>query len=371
MKKLLCTLICLCLLSCCAVIVRADSGSQIIDLSDSLYFGSHASAGIVGHIYAGTTVSELRALLGSTAGGELGFYSLLAKPLSEDALLSTGCIIQLSDGETALDTVFVAVTGDADGNGKVTAADARLALRHSARLTELGAVPKIACDVDFDGRTTASDARKILRAAAGLQPLDSLLEEPVSTENVISVSATYVGEAPVAGDILDRDDFRVLVVLSDGSQTLTKDWQCDLLGMTSQYPGFARMKITSGEASCELMLEFKTREAELCYGKTIIPDYKNIDAERDSYIEHYPDFIAYITPTGKSLSAMSRYDDYINYLLNCGFEFITARQNANQHAAFFQSPDGKLKLAAIYSLDEGKTYVLHITNPQIGINIAM
>ena len=59
-------------------------------------------------------------------------------------------------------------TGDADGNGEITAADARLALRISARLE----VPLVGfesvCDVDGDDKITASDARKILRVSAKL-----------------------------------------------------------------------------------------------------------------------------------------------------------------------------------------------------------
>ena len=59
-------------------------------------------------------------------------------------------------------------TGDADGNGKVTARDARLALRASARLENLSADRFAAADLNGDGRITAGEARKILRVSAGL-----------------------------------------------------------------------------------------------------------------------------------------------------------------------------------------------------------
>lgn len=57
-------------------------------------------------------------------------------------------------------------TGDVDGDGKVTAKDARLALRASAQIEKLYATPFDAADVNGDGRVTASDARRILRYAA-------------------------------------------------------------------------------------------------------------------------------------------------------------------------------------------------------------
>ncbi|MCD7774308.1 MAG: dockerin type I repeat-containing protein [Clostridiales bacterium] len=60
------------------------------------------------------------------------------------------------------------MTGDANGDGKVTAADARLALRAGAQLTELSELEFYAADVNGDGNVTAKDARSILRYAAGI-----------------------------------------------------------------------------------------------------------------------------------------------------------------------------------------------------------
>ncbi len=59
-------------------------------------------------------------------------------------------------------------TGDVDGDGIVTAKDARLALRASAKLEKLYATPFDAADVNGDGRVTANDARSILRYSAKL-----------------------------------------------------------------------------------------------------------------------------------------------------------------------------------------------------------
>ena len=58
------------------------------------------------------------------------------------------------------------VLGDANGDGKVTAADARIVLRTSAKLETLEGNLFLAADVNKDGKITAADARKILRVSA-------------------------------------------------------------------------------------------------------------------------------------------------------------------------------------------------------------
>lgn len=61
--------------------------------------------------------------------------------------------------------------GDVDGDGNISAADARLALRRSVGLEnyEEGSPAFLACDVDLDGNVTVADARLILRASVGLE----------------------------------------------------------------------------------------------------------------------------------------------------------------------------------------------------------
>ena len=58
--------------------------------------------------------------------------------------------------------------GDIDMSGKVTASDARMALRVSAQLEELEESIIPVADADKNGKITASDARKILRIASKL-----------------------------------------------------------------------------------------------------------------------------------------------------------------------------------------------------------
>lgn len=67
---------------------------------------------------------------------------------------------------------LVVMTGDINGDGKVTASDARAALRISANLVIPDETQKLAADVNGDGKVTASDARKILRVSASLDSFD-------------------------------------------------------------------------------------------------------------------------------------------------------------------------------------------------------
>ena len=61
--------------------------------------------------------------------------------------------------------------GDANGDGKITAADARIVLRISAKLDNIEnySLPTEALDVTADGKINAADARKILRISAKLE----------------------------------------------------------------------------------------------------------------------------------------------------------------------------------------------------------
>ena len=59
--------------------------------------------------------------------------------------------------------------GDADGDGNITPADARIVLRAAAGIEILTGSSLTAADYDADGNVTASDARKILRIAAHLE----------------------------------------------------------------------------------------------------------------------------------------------------------------------------------------------------------
>ena len=74
--------------------------------------------------------------------------------------------------------------GDVDGNGAVTSADARLALRASVQLEALTPEQELAANVDDDEVITSADARLILRASVQLETIPELYvgepDEPAS-----------------------------------------------------------------------------------------------------------------------------------------------------------------------------------------------
>ena len=63
--------------------------------------------------------------------------------------------------------------GDIDGDGRITAADARAVLRRAARIITFTAEQDARADVDKDGKITVNDARILLRVSAGLETLEA------------------------------------------------------------------------------------------------------------------------------------------------------------------------------------------------------
>ena len=59
--------------------------------------------------------------------------------------------------------------GNIDKDGKLTAKDARIALRAAANLTDLDKNQILAGDIDGDGKISAADAREILKRSANLK----------------------------------------------------------------------------------------------------------------------------------------------------------------------------------------------------------
>ena len=115
------------------------------------------------------------------AGHKWGYGKITKEPTeTETGIRTFTCTVC---GETKTETIDVIFNGpgtpevqpysggDPDGDGRITAADARLALRKSVGLENFaeGSPAFIACDVDRDGRVTAADARLILRASVGVE----------------------------------------------------------------------------------------------------------------------------------------------------------------------------------------------------------
>ena len=67
--------------------------------------------------------------------------------------------------------------GDVDGNGKISAADARKILRHAAQVDNLSDAQLWAADIDGNNKISASDARIALRISATLDSIDKYIKE--------------------------------------------------------------------------------------------------------------------------------------------------------------------------------------------------
>lgn len=104
-----------------------------------------------------------------------GIYSPDGRQLSEDEQVFSGCELKSMLLGVTLLRYYVVVQGDLNGDNRVTATDARLALRSSAKLENLKAFQQKAADLNGDGNVSASDARQLLRISASLDSLPPLL----------------------------------------------------------------------------------------------------------------------------------------------------------------------------------------------------
>lgn len=87
--------------------------------------------------------------------------------LNPDSYVPNGALSVEMWGENAVVNTYIFFMQDVNCDAKITAADARLALRHSARLEKLDDIQFKAADVNEDGKVTAADARLILRKPIG------------------------------------------------------------------------------------------------------------------------------------------------------------------------------------------------------------
>ncbi len=105
---------------------------------------------------------------------------------------------------TADSPVAEGILGDANLDGKVTAADAAEILRAVVGLTELDPIAAFFADVNEDGQVTAADAAFILRAVVGLETLPSY----TPTANIASADAHFTFNGFYGdwteGPVLDR-----------------------------------------------------------------------------------------------------------------------------------------------------------------------
>ncbi|MBQ6019293.1 MAG: D-alanyl-D-alanine carboxypeptidase family protein [Clostridia bacterium] len=134
------------------------------------------------------------------------FAALLALLTAASALIPA---LAVDGGNGADEPAFL--LGDVDGNGKVSSADARIALRSAARVAELADEQKKAADYDKNGLITSSDARYILRAAAKLDPFAPPTTTAAPTTTVpVPTTRAYTGTVRWDYNILDDSNIELL-----------------------------------------------------------------------------------------------------------------------------------------------------------------
>lgn len=95
-------------------------------------------------------------------------FSGITNFYADDMLVTNGGKFYTMFNSYVIDSMSVCVMGDTTCDGRITAADARLALRIAAKLESAEWIVTEAADMDDSGKVTAADARKILRTSAGL-----------------------------------------------------------------------------------------------------------------------------------------------------------------------------------------------------------
>lgn len=90
----------------------------------------------------------------------------------ENEQVATGDSLYIYFHDKVSDEIPICLMGDVNCDGKVSAADARLVLRHSANLSILeGYAVMAAANVNYDPWVNAADARLILRVAAQMEKM--------------------------------------------------------------------------------------------------------------------------------------------------------------------------------------------------------
>ena len=111
----------------------------------------------------GLTVAQLL----SQAGKGAVIRTADGKAVDGTALVTTGMVLTMADGSKK----EIVVYGDVDGDGDISSADARLALRASVGLENYkeDSCYYKAANVESNDKISAGDARLILRASVGLE----------------------------------------------------------------------------------------------------------------------------------------------------------------------------------------------------------
>lgn len=157
MKKISLLLAIVMLLSSFVIFASAEIDTSKFEcIDDIVYFENRLQ------IKAGEIIEQ-------SGDSSLVVISKDGKVFASDENVPNGAYVAVMENGEVTEKVQICVKEDVNCDGRVTAADARLALRTSAKLEKLEGVYATAAEVTGDGKINASDARKILRISAGLE----------------------------------------------------------------------------------------------------------------------------------------------------------------------------------------------------------
>ena len=122
---------------------------------------------VVSNVKSGITVEAL--MKNFTNSAMFAIYGADGSYIVEEDTVTTGVRFNYKTADNWNTDYVIAVTGDIDADGKITAADARLIIRAAAQIDTLTGAYAVAADVNGDGKILASDARTTLRVAANIE----------------------------------------------------------------------------------------------------------------------------------------------------------------------------------------------------------
>lgn len=219
-----------------------------------------------------------------------------------------------------------ALKGDADGDGNISAADARLTLRCSVGLESFSAGTKQATDMDNDGNITASDARTILRMSVGLYD-----DKPsYSNEYDLIRSGKFYMNAEISSDGVNYE--KAEMAFTDNTSYMLGDFDGVSMGMLITDEALYMMyheKKSALKMEEDLMsmagMSFDELKAESDPGFSDMPALKAMTKEENvsykgknctvySYVKG--SIVQKIYMCGDSLVRMAEFDRYSNRLLS-------------------------------------------------------
>ncbi len=131
-------------------------------------FHINKGIGVLSSIPTSTTVDGLLAAL-----NEKGCIRVLkgAVVVAGGTSLGTGMLVQLMDGDTVVQSLTVVITGDVNGDGRISLTDFVQTKAHLMEVTPLTGAYALACDVNGDGRITLTDFVKLKSHLMEIAPI--------------------------------------------------------------------------------------------------------------------------------------------------------------------------------------------------------